>query len=82
LELPVIYPRGGPHGEHRILLSLIVLGVFTDPLLCNRRRIVARVGSRGNMFTESLTSNGSIRQYVQVNYEMDFTCLLRNTTSF
>jgi hypothetical protein len=38
-----------------------VLGVFIDPLPSNRRPIVARVGSRGNVFTESLPSNGSVR---------------------
>jgi hypothetical protein len=41
LELPVIQPRGGPHGKHRLLLSRIVLGVFTEPLPSNRRPIVA-----------------------------------------
>jgi hypothetical protein len=34
--------------------------VFTDPLPSNRRPIVARVGSRGTVFTESLSSDGSI----------------------
>jgi hypothetical protein len=35
--------------------------VFTDPLPSNRRLIVTLVGSRGNMFTESLPSNWSLR---------------------
>jgi hypothetical protein len=35
-------------------MSCIVLGVFTDPLPSNKRPIVARVGSRGDVFTESL----------------------------
>jgi hypothetical protein len=39
-------------------------GVFTAPLPSNRRPVVARVGSRGNMFTESLPSNGSIRNNI------------------
>jgi hypothetical protein len=34
---------------------------FTDPLPSNGRPIVPRVRFRGNMFTESLPSNGSIR---------------------
>jgi hypothetical protein len=59
-ELLVIEPRSEPHGKHRLLLSRIVLGVFTDPLPSNRRPIVARVGSRGNVFTESLHINGSV----------------------
>jgi hypothetical protein len=41
-------------------LSRTVLGVFTDPLPINRLPIVASVGSRGNMFTESLPSNESV----------------------
>jgi hypothetical protein len=43
--------------------SYIVVGVFTDPLHSNRRP-VARVGSRGNVFTESLPSSGSIRSTI------------------
>jgi hypothetical protein len=42
-------------------LSRIVLGVLTDPLPSNRSPIVARVGFRENVFTESLPSNGSTR---------------------
>jgi hypothetical protein len=33
--------------------------MFTDPLPCNRRPIVARVVSRGDVFIESLPSNMS-----------------------
>jgi hypothetical protein len=51
---------GGSHGKHHLLLSRIVSGLFTDPLSNNRRPIVARVGSRGNVFIESLPSNRSI----------------------
>jgi hypothetical protein len=40
-------------------------GMFTAPLPSNRRPIAARVGSRRNVFTESLPSNGPIPQYVQ-----------------
>jgi hypothetical protein len=36
------------------------LCVFTNQLPRNRRPIVARVGSRGNVFTGSLPSNGSV----------------------
>jgi hypothetical protein len=39
-------------------------GVFTEPLPTNGRPIVAGVGSRGNVFTESLTSKGL---YVTIN---------------
>jgi hypothetical protein len=60
LELMVIWPRGWPQGKHRLLLSCIVLGVFTDPLPSNKRPIFARVGSHWKMFTEPLPSNGSI----------------------
>jgi hypothetical protein len=48
----------------RLLLFLILLGVFPDPLPSNKRPIVAQVGSRGNVFTESLPSNGSIRHNI------------------
>jgi hypothetical protein len=41
-------------------------GLFTDPLPSNGRPIVARVRSRGNVFTESLPSNGSIRHSIYV----------------
>jgi hypothetical protein len=37
---------------------------FTDPLPSGGCPIVARVGSRGNVFTESLPSNGSMRQSI------------------
>jgi hypothetical protein len=43
------------------VLYCIVLGVFTDPLPSNRRHIVAGAGSRGNVSTESLPSNWSMR---------------------
>jgi hypothetical protein len=44
----------GPRRKH----SLYCYGsVLTDPLPSNGRRIVARVGSGGNVFTESLPSN-------------------------
>jgi hypothetical protein len=39
-------------------------GFFTDPLLSNGRPIVGRVCFRGNVFTESLPSNGSIRHCI------------------
>jgi hypothetical protein len=55
---------GRTHGNHRLLLSCIVLDVFIDPLLSNRRPIVPRVGSRENVFTESLPSNGSLRHNI------------------
>jgi hypothetical protein len=56
-------------------LSRIVLGVFTDPLLSNTRPIGARIGSRGNVFTESLPSNG----YIHLNIVTDLlSALLSN----
>jgi hypothetical protein len=58
--------------KYRLLLSRIVLGVFADPLPSNRRPIVARVCSRGNMFTESLPSNGSIRHNIQLPSEKNW----------
>jgi hypothetical protein len=65
LELLIIYPRRGPHGKHRLLLSRIVLGMFPDPMPSNRRPIVASIGSRGNVFTESLPRNESIRHNIR-----------------
>jgi hypothetical protein len=50
--------------KHCLLLSRIVLGVLTAPLRSNRRPIVARIGSRGNVFTEYLPSKGSIRHNI------------------
>jgi hypothetical protein len=38
--------------------------VFTDPLPSNRCPIVERVGSRGNVFTEPVPGNGSIKNSV------------------
>jgi hypothetical protein len=35
-----------------------------DPLPSNGRHVVARTGSRGNVFTESLRSNGSVRHNI------------------
>jgi hypothetical protein len=58
MKLFVILPRGRPHTEHFLLLSRIVLGIFTYPLPSNKRPIVTRVGFRGNVFTEPLPSNG------------------------
>jgi hypothetical protein len=40
--------------------SRIVFGVFTDLLLGNRHLIVARVGSRGNVFAKSLLGKGCL----------------------
>jgi hypothetical protein len=39
-------------------------GLFTDPLPNNGRHIIARVRFLGNMFTESLSSNESIRHNI------------------
>jgi hypothetical protein len=52
-----ITPRHGSHRKH----SLYCWGVFTAPLPSNRRPIVARVGSCGNVLTESWPSNGYTR---------------------
>jgi hypothetical protein len=57
---------GGTHGKHRLQLSRIVLGVFIVPLPTSKRPIVARVGSRGNVFTKSLPSNGFIRYSIYI----------------
>jgi hypothetical protein len=46
--------------------------VFTDPLPSVRRPVVARVGSRGNVFTESLPSNGCIRHNTKVPVRIMF----------
>jgi hypothetical protein len=64
LETSRYIASGRTPGKHRLLLSRIDLGVFTDPLPSNRRPTVARVGSRGNVFTESLPINGSIRHNI------------------
>jgi hypothetical protein len=61
-ELFLITTLHEPRGKHRRLLSRIVLGVFTDPLPSNRRPIVMLIGSRGNVFTESLPSSGYTRR--------------------
>jgi hypothetical protein len=41
-------------------------GMFTDPLPSNRSPTVERVGSRGNVFTESLPSNGYTRHNINM----------------
>jgi hypothetical protein len=43
--------------------------VFTDPLPSNISPSVAHVGFRGNVFTESLPSNGSIRHNINSSAE-------------
>jgi hypothetical protein len=55
-----------PRKTH-LLLSHIVLGVFTDLLHSNRRPVAARVVSRVDVFTESLPSNGSIRHNINID---------------
>jgi hypothetical protein len=56
-----LYSLGAdPTEKNLLLLSRIVLGVFIDPLPSNRRPIIARVGSRVNVFTEPLPSIESI----------------------
>jgi hypothetical protein len=42
----------------------VVLDMFPNPLPSNRRPIVLRVGSHGNVFNESLPSNASIRHNI------------------
>jgi hypothetical protein len=42
-------------------------GLFPDPLPSNGRTTVARVCFRGNVFTESLPSNGSIRHSIYIH---------------
>jgi hypothetical protein len=55
----------------------MVLGIFTDPLPSNRCSIVTGVGSLGNVFTESLSSNGSIRHNM---YALDTLSIMNNVT--
>jgi hypothetical protein len=58
LELPVIWPRGGSHGQRRFLLSLTLIGMVTDSLPSNKRPIIGALALAA-VFTESLPSNGS-----------------------
>jgi hypothetical protein len=53
-----------PHGPHRKYSPYCLRDMFTAPLPSNWRPIVARFSCRGNVFTESLPSNGSIRQSI------------------
>jgi hypothetical protein len=55
---------GRTHGKHHLLLSHIVLGMFTDLLPSSRHPIVAHVGSCRDVFTESLPSSGSIHHNI------------------
>jgi hypothetical protein len=59
LLCPFITPRHGPFRKHS--LCIVEKAYLFDPLPSNGRPIVAHVSSRGNVFTESLLSNGSIR---------------------
>jgi hypothetical protein len=52
---PFINPRHGPHRKHSFYCWR---GVFTAPLPSNRRPIFPRVCFCGNVFSESLSSNG------------------------
>jgi hypothetical protein len=54
-----------PRKTH-LLFSHTVLGMFTAPLANNRRPIAGRVGSGGNVFTESLPGSGPIRHIIFV----------------
>jgi hypothetical protein len=60
-----MHPQSEPHRIHRLLLSHIILGMFTDSLPSNRCPIATWVGSHGNLFTESLPSNGSIHHGIK-----------------
>jgi hypothetical protein len=62
LFCPFITPRHGWRRKHN--LSIVEKALFTYPLPTNRCPIVARVGSRCNVYTESLPSNGSIRHSI------------------
>jgi hypothetical protein len=53
-----LQPLCTDHGENP---ASVIKEEFTDPLPSNGRPTVARVDSGGNVFTESLPSNGSIR---------------------
>jgi hypothetical protein len=58
---PFIRPRHGPRRKHILSIAekacLLIRCLAIDVLL-------SRVGSRGNVFTESLPSNGSIRHNI------------------
>jgi hypothetical protein len=68
-----MWPRGGPHKEHRFLYCLLIhccKDVFTAPLLSkecgadhrkHRSSVVARGRFRGNVFTEPLPSRKLFR---------------------
>jgi hypothetical protein len=58
-----ITPR---HGPHRKRSHCCWQGGFTSPLPSNTHPTVARVGFRGNVFTESLSSNGYTRHSIFV----------------
>jgi hypothetical protein len=62
LLCPVITPRHGLRRKHSLLYCWE--GLFTDPLPSNGRLIVARISFRGNMSTEPLPGNGSIRHSI------------------
>jgi hypothetical protein len=63
------------HGPRR-KCSLCCWGdVFADPLPNNGRSIVVRFGSHGNVFTESLPSNESIRHIKQRKKHMSHSHL-------
>jgi hypothetical protein len=51
----------GPRGKHSLYCWR---GLFTAALPSNRLPTVARVGSRGNVFTESLINNGYTRTFL------------------
>jgi hypothetical protein len=48
--------------------SLLLIRLSTDPLPSSGRPIVARIRLRGNVFTESLPSHGSIRHSMHLPY--------------
>jgi hypothetical protein len=52
--------------ENSLLLSRIILGMFTDPLPSNGRRVAARVCSRGNVFTESICHSTLVMYWTQL----------------
>jgi hypothetical protein len=56
-----------------VFYCAVFLGLFTDPLAIKGRPPVARVGSRGNVSTESLPSHEYIRHNI-MKYRKETVC--------
>jgi hypothetical protein len=67
LELFAIYPWDGPHGVHCLLLSCIVLGMFTAPLPNNRQILLLSFAPAGMCLPSRCLAMG---RYVRVLYQV------------